>query len=101
MTDNENKEMVTIPYFVHEGMMARWERNFKVVLAMLIGTILLLFATNMVWVYYWSQFDISNEEIKVDSSGGGDANYIGRDGDINNGKDSSKAVHADETNKAK
>lgn len=100
MINDENREMVTIPYFVHEGMIVRWERNFKIVLAMLIGTILLLFATNMVWIYYWSQFDISNEEVRVDSDGGGDANYIGRDGEINYGKGDSKKIHTDETNKA-
>ena len=81
-----DKDMVTIPYFVHEGSVARWERNFKFVLVMLIITIVLLFATNAMWAFYWYQFDIVTEEITMEADDG-DANYIGNDGEIYYGKD--------------
>lgn len=48
-----------------------------VLIVILIG---LLAATNIYHIYQWSQFDT----VVVDSGDGGDANYIGNDGDINN-----------------
>ena len=86
MADYTNKDMVSIPYFVHEGAMARWERNFKLLLIMLIITVVLLFATNTIWVACWYQFDMTSEEITMEADGG-DAHYIGNDGEINYGKD--------------
>lgn len=85
----DNKDMVSIPYFVHEGMMTKWERNFRFVLIMLIITIVLLFATNVMWAAYWYQFDITTEEITMEADDG-DANYIGNDGEINYGTGKSK-----------
>lgn len=95
MTDN-NRDTVSIPYFVHEGMMTRWERNFRLVLVMLIITVVLLFATNAMWTYYWHQFDIVTEEITMEADDG-DANYIGNDGEINYGTGDSKTTQKNET----
>ena len=41
--------------------------------------------------YQWSQY----EAIVVDSKDGGNANYIGRDGDIDNGESSSTQTEVD------
>lgn len=46
---------------------------------------ILLAGTNIYHIYQWSQF----ETVVVDSGDGGDANYIGNDGDINNYGESS------------
>ena len=72
-----------IPYFVHEANMARMERGNKRLWIVLIITILLLFATNAIWLYEWMSYDvvIEGEDIEVDA-GEGIANYIGNDGDI-------------------
>ena len=53
----------------------------------LIFAVCLLFASNAVWLYAWYQYDYSSEEIIVeqDAQDGGNANYIGNDGDIVNG----------------
>lgn len=52
----------------------------------LIGILVfLLAATNVYHIYEWSRFD----SIVVDSGQGGYANYIGNDGDINYGENSS------------
>lgn len=48
--------------------------------------IVLLAGTNVYHIYQWAQFDT----IVVDSGDGGNAGYVGNDGDVNNyGKDSS------------
>ena len=91
----ENKDMIQIPYFVHEGIITTWERVFKRMMVLLIVTIILLFASNAMWAYYWYQFDTTTEEITMDA-GNGDANYIGNDGDITYGKDKDQETQKNE-----
>ena len=76
-----------VPYIVHESSMARMERQIKRLWIAVIVSICLLFASNADWLYSWYQYDYSSEEIVVeqDSQDGGNANYIGNDGDIVNG----------------
>lgn len=45
--------------------------------------LILLFGSNMVWLYAWNQYEFTSCEIN--SEDGGNANYIGNDGDIMNG----------------
>lgn len=40
------------------------------------------FSTNAFWIFYISQYNFESYEISTD--GGGNANYIGQDGDIYN-----------------
>lgn len=49
-------------------------------LGIIIVLIILLAGTNIYHIYQWSQF----ETVVVDSKDGGNANYIGNDGDVNN-----------------
>jgi len=80
----ENK---TVPYLAYEGAQARHERTVKRLIIALIIVTALMFASNIAWLYAWSQYDYESTESVVDlDSRMGDANYIGRDGDINNGK---------------
>lgn len=76
-----------VPYIVHEMAMARNERNVKRMIVAIVTAIALLFATNALWLWAWMQYDYSGEEIIVeqDTTDGGNANYIGNDGDIVNG----------------
>lgn len=86
----EHKE---IPYFVYEATQARNERTIKRLITTLIIAIALMFISNAIWLWAWSQYDyISTTEQQVDLStdGGGDANYIGNDGDIVNGENQSE-----------
>lgn len=82
----------TVPYIVYEGEQARNERTFKRLIIALIISILLIFASNVIWIYAWMSYDYSSEEvthtIDVDAKDG-IANYIGNNGDIVNGEDSS------------
>ena len=73
-----------VPYIVFESTIARFERTIKR-LTILIGiTILILFASNAIWIYVWNQYDYT--DVAVDSQDGGNANYIGASGVINNGE---------------
>lgn len=98
----ENK---TVPYIVHEGCLARDERIIKKLVIALVITILLMFASNGIWLYAWMQYDYEGEVTETTTTtttttqdgegvniyGGGDVNYGPNDnGDDNdeNGKDS-------------
>lgn len=96
----EKKEL-TIPYFVHEGDMARSERMIKKLIIALLISVVLIFASNAVWLYAWMQYDYASSEsmnstVQVDGKDG-IANYIGNDGDITNGKDNSQKEKGTDT----
>ena len=82
----ENQK-VNVPYVVHEAAVARQERQIKRMWIALIVSIALMFFTNMIWVGVFSSYDYSSEEIIVeqDAQDDGNNNYIGNNGDINNG----------------
>lgn len=80
----------SIPYIVHEGAMARNERNVRRLTIALVLAVVMIFASNATWLYAWCQYDYCSEEVVVDSIDGGNANYIGQDGDIYNGTSDSK-----------
>lgn len=84
--ENENK----VPYAAYEGLQVRHERTVKRLIIAIIVTVILMFASNMAWLYAWQSYNYESEEtaVIVDSKDGGNANYIGNDGDITNGKDS-------------
>ena len=81
----------TVPYIIHESILARMERNSKRLLMALIIAILLLFASNALWLYAWTQYDYSSDSTTTETvdvnAKDGIANYIGNNGDISNGKD--------------
>ena len=82
-----------VPYIVYEGEQARHERSVKRLIIALIISIIVIFLSNMAWLYAWNQFECiaTDEDVTVDAKDG-TANYIGNDGSIiNNGEDSSKA----------
>lgn len=69
-----------------EAICTRLDRINKRLVIALVLAVLLIFASNALWLYAWTQYDYSSEEIVVDATDG-IANYIGRDGDIANGTD--------------
>ena len=88
----------SVPYIVHESSMARMERQVKRGWIALIVAICLLLASNVAWLYAWMQYDYTSEEVIVDvnSDDGGNANYIGNDGDIVNGESDRTEEETDE-----
>ena len=79
------KESTSIPYFVHEGTLARFERINKRLWITIILLIILLVGTNAGWIWYESQFIEQTIEVTQENADGYN-NYIGNDGDINNGE---------------
>ena len=71
----------TVPYIVHEGMMARAERTAKRLWITILLLIVLLVGTNAGWIWFESQFeDIAISQENED----GYNNFVGNDGDIFN-----------------
>lgn len=99
MADNNARDSVS--YLAFESTVARFERQNKRLVIILMITILLLFASNALWIYEWNQYDYtdavtttSTEDIDVDEKDG-IANYIGNNGDINNGTNKSNENQSD------
>lgn len=79
-----------IPYFVYERTMARFERTIKRLIIVIVIAAVALFVSNMAWLYVFNSYDVVSEEVAIDSNDGGNANYIGASGIINNGESGSK-----------
>lgn len=65
-----------------------------ILIASLVVSVFLLYKNNEKWVKYLSEYDF--ESYEVTTSGGGNANFIGNDGDIYNGKSDSTPPEAEE-----
>ena len=78
-----------VPFIVSEGTIARFERTVKRLLILVGITILLLFASNAIWIYEWNQYEYT--DVTVDSTDGSNAAYMGdgASGVINNGESGS------------
>ena len=76
-----------VPYAAFESVQVRHERTVKRLIIALVIATMLIFASNGLWLYAWMQYDYSSSETVVEQNAedGGDTNFIGNDGDINNG----------------
>ena len=74
-----------IPYFVHEGEMARAERTNKRLWIVIIALIVCLVGSNAGWLLYESQF--TDEVITQDVDTGNGTAVVSGTGDINYGSD--------------
>lgn len=102
MTDGENtayshldpdrfsvgyKSENSVPYFVHEGVLARMERQLKRLFITVIVLIVALVLTNGAWLWSWMQYDYSSgTEIWAEQDGRG-INVVGG-GDVRFGPES-------------
>ena len=48
----ENEKQACVPYFIHEGQMARMERIIRILAALLVASIALFIVNNVVWMRY-------------------------------------------------
>ena len=71
--------MENIPYYVHEGEMARQERHIRRLWILCIIIFAALVATNAGWIWYESQFEEQEitQEVTQDSGFGGDNTFTG------------------------
>lgn len=85
----ENNDNIVMSRIAFERMQAKDERNDKWRNIIIILLIVLLVATNGMWLWHESQYEYVTDDysVELDTGDGGDANYIGNDGDIRYGKD--------------
>lgn len=103
----EREDMISVPYIVHEGVQVRLERIIKRLAIALVLAILLIFASNALWLYAWMQYDYQGEDETVitktiDVNGhNGTANYISGSGRIINGTSDGYGNNTEEANETK
>lgn len=61
----------TVPYVVYESSETRSERHIKRLIIALIITIILMFASNAMWLWAWCQYDYTSEDITYTQDGEG------------------------------
>lgn len=93
----ENEKMAMVPFYAVEHMSDRFMKIIKWLIIVNIILLVLFFASNVIWTYYFNQYDWETEEITVDGDESGNANYIGGDGGIFNGEGNSQTQEAYET----
>lgn len=76
---DEQKNAPSVPYIVYEGEQTRNERHIKRLIIALVVTILLLFASNALWIWYMSGFDIETYDYTQDGVG---VNIIGSENGV-------------------
>ena len=78
-----------VDYIVYRDVLEHYRFAVKWMSIALIVVVLLLFASNIIWLYYWNQYDYTNDTVTttIDSQGEGIANYTGGDGGIMLGED--------------
>lgn len=96
--DCKNEGAPSIPYIAYESEMARNERHIKRLIIALIVVVAAIFLSNAAWLFAWCQYDYIGEEsvIEINGTDGGNANYIGNDGDIINGENQGYKEEKDE-----
>lgn len=87
-----------VSYYTLEAMLAREERHIRRLLILLAIAVVMLFASNALWLYAWNQYDYSGQETVTVDGKDGTASYIGNDGEIVNGEGSgdSQTVETEE-----
>ena len=87
-----NSDNIIMSRLAFERMQAKDERNDLWRNRIIVLLIILLVITNAMWLYAWNniEYEMTDEySIDLQSEDGGNANYIGNDGDIYNGESDS------------
>lgn len=79
-------QVIQVPYVVYEASEERSNKLIRRLLLSLLIVVIMLFASNALWLYAWLQYDYVTtvEDVAVNSNENGNANFIGNDGEINN-----------------
>lgn len=80
----------SVPYIVYEGAQAKNERTVKRLVIALIVAVGLIFASNMAWLHYISNYDFVSESTVYTQDGQG-TNIIGDSNEVDNGADTGKS----------
>ena len=87
----------TVPFYVHEGEMARQERHIKRLWILCIIIFVALIGTNAGWIVYESQFEDVSMTVTQDTPSGNNS-FVGHDGDIIYGTADHQSEDAQEEN---
>ena len=94
------EEKNAVPYIFHEGCLARDERIIKRLVIALIIAIVLMFASNGLWLYAWMQYDYegetTRESIVTAATQDGEGVNIFGSGDVNYGATDSNSDQTDD-----
>lgn len=71
-----------VPYIVYESTQARNERHIKRLVAALIIAIIMIFASNFMWLAYINQYDFESYSYEYQQDGRG-LNIIGNGNGVN------------------
>ena len=83
ITDN------AVPYIVHEGAMARAEREKRRYWILIIILIVALLVSNLAWLIVWQSYDYTSEETITEIQQDGEGvNIVGNGNEVNNGAES-------------
>ena len=94
----DGKEPISVPFVVYESATEKADRQQKRLVVIIVVLIGLLFLTNALWLIAWNSYDyVDDYSVDVDAGEGGNANYIGHDGDINNGTGNGEAETEQDT----
>ena len=86
---------VSVPYIIHESEMARQERHAKRLIVVLIITLIMLFGSNMAWLYVWNQYEYVDETQTIEAiQDGKGVNIVGGE-DVTYGPESSNNKEKD------
>lgn len=86
---NMNHEAEKIPYIAYEGALARNERTIKRLIISLVLSVFLMFASNAIWLWAFSQYEYVDETTTTVQQDGKGQNVYGDNNNLNDGaKDS-------------
>ncbi len=74
-----DEKNMNVPYIVYESAQARHERTIKRLIIIIIIAISMLFASNAIWLYVWSQYDTVEYDYTQDGKG---INIIGNENEV-------------------
>ena len=78
-----------VPYIVYESALTRMERLNRRLFIGLILAIVLLFVSNVLWLYAWNQYEYTSETVTYSQDGQG-VNVMG-DGNVTETNNSANA----------
>ena len=87
MENRIDKDLASIPYIVYESTIEKADKQQRRLVIVIITLVILLFASNAIWLYYWNQYEyVDTLEISAEQDGEG-INIIGG-GDVDYGAES-------------
>lgn len=88
---DHKRDVQPVPYIVHEAAMARQERHAKRLVIALVLAVVLIFASNMAWLWLFNQYEYVDETSTTTTTYTQDGKGLNIIGSNNEVSDESKA----------